>query len=93
MLSTDLADLKAYMAQNPGAVIEDVARERKVTPRAVIEALPAEMLRIGPGNAFAEAMQDIAQWGEVTLILHTTTRSSNSPARSRWARSAAAILI
>jgi len=34
MLSTDLAGLKAYMAENPGAVIEDVARERKVTPRA-----------------------------------------------------------
>ena len=42
MLSTELADLKAYMADNPGAVIEDVARQRKVTPRAVIEALPAD---------------------------------------------------
>ena len=36
MLSTDLADLRAHMAQNPGAVIEDVARERKLSPRAVI---------------------------------------------------------
>lgn len=71
MLSTDLADLRAHMAQNPGAVIEDVARERKVTPRAVIEVLPAEMVRIGRGDAFAVAMQDIAQWGEVTLIVHT----------------------
>jgi heme iron utilization protein len=71
MLSTDLADLKAHMTQNPGAVIEDVARERKVTPRAVIEALPPDMVRIGRGDAFAEAMQDIAQWGEVTLIVHT----------------------
>ena len=43
MLSTELADLKAHMAENPGAVIEDVARQRKVTPRAVVEALPAEM--------------------------------------------------
>ena len=71
MLSTELADLKAYMTDNPGAVIEDVARERKGTARAVLEALPAEMLRVGPGNAFAESMQDIAQWGEVTLIVHT----------------------
>jgi putative heme utilization carrier protein HutX len=71
MLSTDLADLKAHMAQNPGAVIEDVARERKVEPRAVIEALPPEMVHIARGNAFAVAMQDIAQWGEVTLIVHT----------------------
>jgi heme iron utilization protein len=71
MLSTDLADLKAYMADNPGAVIEDVARERKVTPRAVIEALPSSMVRVRGGEHFAAAMQDIAEWGEVTLIVHT----------------------
>ena len=71
MLSTDLADLKTHMAQNPGAVVEDVARERNVAPRAVIEALPPEMVRIGRGDAFVPAMQDIAQWGEVTLIVHT----------------------
>lgn len=70
MLSTKLAGLKAHMAENPGAVIEDVARQRKVTPRAVIEALPAEMVRIG-GGEFAAAMTDIAEWGEVTLIVHT----------------------
>jgi putative heme iron utilization protein len=45
MPSTDLAELKTFMAENPGAVIEDVARERKVTPRAVIEALPEGMAR------------------------------------------------
>ena len=71
MLSTDLADLKAYMAENPGAVIEDVARERKVTPRAVLEALPDTMVRIGAGSEFGAAMNDVAQWGEVTLIVHT----------------------
>ena len=71
MLSTDLADLRAYMADNPGAVIEDVARERNVTPRTVIEALPSSMVRLGGGEHFAAAMQDIAAWGEVTLIVHT----------------------
>ena len=29
MSATGLADLRTYMAENPGAVIEDVARERK----------------------------------------------------------------
>ncbi|MFB9263659.1 heme utilization cystosolic carrier protein HutX [Bradyrhizobium erythrophlei] len=70
MLATELAALKAYMADNPGAVIEDVARERMVTPRAVLEAMPDSMVRIGAG-ALADAMQDIAEWGEVTLIVHT----------------------
>jgi putative heme utilization carrier protein HutX len=71
MLSTELADLKAYMLENPGAVIEDVARDRKVTPRAVLEALPETMVRFGSGGEFAAAMADVAQWGEVTLIVHT----------------------
>jgi heme iron utilization protein len=71
MLSTELAELKAHMLENPGAVIEEVARQRKVTPRAVIEALPTEMVRVGAGSEFASAMQDIAEWGEVTLIVHT----------------------
>ncbi|MET3840756.1 heme utilization cystosolic carrier protein HutX [Bradyrhizobium sp. OAE829] len=72
MSSTQSADLKAYMADNPGAVIEDVARERNVTPRAVIDAMPETMVRIGAGSHFVAAMQDIAQWGEVTLIVHTS---------------------
>ncbi len=71
MLDTELADLRTHMAQNPGAVIEDVARERKATSRAVIEALPSGMARVAPGDAFAAAMGDIAEWGDVTLIVHT----------------------
>ena len=71
MLSMELADLRAYMAENPGAVIEDVARDRKVTPRAVLEALPEAMMRIGAGGEFGAVMNDVAQWGEVTLIVHT----------------------
>jgi len=71
MLSTELADLKAHMADNPGAVIEDVARQRNVTPRTVLEAMPEAMVRIRSGSEFAAAMGDIAQWGEVTLIVHT----------------------
>jgi putative heme utilization carrier protein HutX len=72
MTTALLDDLKTHMRENPGAVIEDVARARNVTPRAVIEALPPEMVRIGGGaDAFVSAMQDIATWGEVTLIVHT----------------------
>src|SRR3954467_13958425 len=71
MLSTELADLKAYMTDNPGAVIEDVARERKITPRAVLEALPEAMVRIGAGAEFGAAMNGGGQWGAAPLIVHT----------------------
>jgi len=63
--------LQSAMRDNPGAVIEDVARQHGVTPRNVIEALPEEMRRIKSGEHFVAAMQDIAGWGEVTLIVHT----------------------
>jgi heme iron utilization protein len=71
MPSIELDGLKAYMADNPGAVIEDVARTHAVTSRAVIAALPDRMVRIGGGEQFAAAMADIAEWGDVTLIVHT----------------------
>lgn len=71
MAGTTVSDLKAYLAENPGAVIEDAARDHGVSPRTVIEALPSDMVKFREGSAFAEAMQDIAQWGDVTLIVHT----------------------
>src|SRR5205823_13370170 len=36
-----------------------------------LEALPDTMVRLGPGSEFGAAMNDVAQWGEVTLIVHT----------------------
>ncbi len=63
--------LRAHMAENPGAVIETVASERGVTPRAVIEALPETMRSIADGARFEPLMQEIANWGDVTFIVHT----------------------
>lgn len=71
MLNADLASLRAHMAENPNAVIETIARERKVTPRAVIEALPENMVRFHNADRFIAVMQDVAEWGDVTLIVHT----------------------
>jgi putative heme utilization carrier protein HutX len=67
-LKTDLA---AALAADPGVVIETAAKEHGATPRAVVEALPAALRRFAPASGFADAMKDIAAWGEVTLIVHT----------------------
>jgi hypothetical protein len=58
MLSTDLADLKAHMAENPGAVIEDVARDRKVTARYATGSHTGEMTPHFASGAGAELFSD-----------------------------------
>jgi putative heme utilization carrier protein HutX len=65
------ASLDARLAAEPGAMLESVAKEYGVTLRRATEALPAALRRFAPGSAFIEAMTEVAQWGEVTVILHT----------------------
>ena len=64
-------ELVRHMAENPGAVFEQAAKDFATTPRAAVEALPAEMRRFAAGAAFVDAMHDISTWGDVTLIVHT----------------------
>jgi putative heme utilization carrier protein HutX len=63
--------LETAVAGDPGVVIERLAAEYGVRPRAVVEALPLAMRQFVPGDAFLAIMNDVAQWGEVTLIVHT----------------------
>ncbi|MEW6450387.1 MAG: heme utilization cystosolic carrier protein HutX [Pseudomonadota bacterium] len=63
--------LRADLAADPGIIIEKAAKERGVTLRTVVEALPEEMRRFAPGEAFIEVMGEVAKWGDVTVIIHT----------------------
>jgi len=71
MLAPAKPELVRYLADNPGAVIEEAAKLHAVPPRDVVEALPAELRRFAPADAFVLVMHDIATWGDVTLIVHT----------------------
>jgi heme iron utilization protein len=71
LASAAMTELARVMADNPGGVIETVAKEHDVTPRAVVEALPDSMRRFAPAETFVETMTDVAKWGDVTLIIHT----------------------
>ena len=71
MLAPAKPELVRYLSENPGAVIEEAAKLHAVTPREVVEALPAEMRRFAPADSFTTAMHDVATWGDVTLIIHT----------------------
>jgi putative heme utilization carrier protein HutX len=64
-------DLVRLLAENPDAIVEEVAKAQNATAREVVEALPEDMRKFAPGTAFIDAMQDIGAWGDVTLIVHT----------------------
>lgn len=70
-VNAPLPPLQQLLADNPSLLFEDIARERGVTLRSVVEALPRQMRRFAPGSAFVAAMTDIGLWGEVTVIVHS----------------------
>ena len=63
--------LTQAMRDDPGAIVEQVAKDYDVSPREVVTAMPEAMRRFAPGDAFVPALKDIAGWGEVTVIVHT----------------------
>ncbi len=64
-------ELSDFITDNPGALVEQVAKDYGVTTRDVVAALPAAMRRFAPGGAFVDVLTDMADWGDVTLIIHT----------------------
>ena len=70
-MSANAAALRAKLAAEPGAIVETVAKETGATLREVVEALPNEMRRFAPAAAFVPVMDDVAKWGNVTVIIHT----------------------
>lgn len=65
------AALRTALQQNPGAVLEDVAREHGVRPLDVVSALPDHEAVLVDGGAFVEVMGEMTGWGEVTVIVNT----------------------
>lgn len=71
MQQPDKNTLAAAMADNPAAVLEEVAHQHNATTRAVLEALPEGLCAFADGAHFADVMTDISRWGDVTFLVHT----------------------
>lgn len=63
--------LRVALADNPDGILESLAAQHQVSLQTVIDCLPAQVRRQAPGSAFIDAFEDIASWGDVTLIVHT----------------------
>ncbi len=63
--------IRAAIAGNPTGALEDIAAKAGTTPLAVLDALPEGEVVSVPGERFAEVMEDITNWGEITFIVNT----------------------
>lgn len=67
----DLDAIRRELAENPGGILESTASQHGLSLQAVVELLPQEMWARVPGDLFVEVMQDLTEWGDVTVIAHT----------------------
>ncbi len=66
-----LAAVAARFAASTDGVIEEIAAEHGLTPREVAGCLPEAAGFSLPGRLFREIMNDVADWGAVTFLVHT----------------------
>lgn len=66
-----LAVVTARFAESTDGVIETIAAEHGLTPREVAGCLPGSTGIRVPGDLFQEIMHDVAEWGPVTVLVHT----------------------
>ncbi|MCG6121497.1 MAG: heme utilization cystosolic carrier protein HutX [Microvirga sp.] len=64
--------IRAALAVKPDGVLEAVARDCGAPLSAILEALPPGEAAFVDGARFEELWQDLATWGEVLLIVHTS---------------------
>jgi putative heme utilization carrier protein HutX len=69
--SIELDHVRRELAENPGGILEATASRHGLPLQTVVECLPGEMWRGFAGDRFIEVMQDLAEWGPVTVVAHT----------------------
>lgn len=69
--SPDLNALRRELADNPGGILESTATQHGLPLQTVVELLPRPMWARAPGELFVDVMQDLSEWGSVTVIAHT----------------------
>lgn len=62
---------RSLLAAKPDGLIEAVAREAKVSTRAVLELLPEVQRQFVAPERFEDVWKELATWGTVLFLMHT----------------------
>ena len=65
------AAVAAVLAENPDGVVEAIAARAGVSPRVVLDHLPAGAAVPVHHEKFADIWRELAGWGDVLFIVHT----------------------
>lgn len=65
------ARIHAALAENPGAVLEDIAQRFGVSMRTLIGLLPKGEAVSVPGECFEQVMGEMTNWGPLTFLINT----------------------
>ncbi len=64
--------LREHLSAHPDAILERVAAEYNLTLLDVLRCFPEGFVIEREGDGFIAALQAIANWGDVTTIIHTS---------------------
>lgn len=63
--------IRKSLADDPGAVLDYVAKEHNVTAADIVACLPEEQATVIDGSQFETVMRTMSDWGDVTFLVHT----------------------
>lgn len=67
----DKETVRARLQENPGVILEALARNSGFSMAELIELLPEEMWKWTDGSRFIEIMQMLSKLGKMTLVMNT----------------------
>jgi len=63
--------IRQAIAEKPDGILESLAAEFAVPVQTVIECVPGNGVTRIDGSRFVDVLTDIAEWGDITFIVHT----------------------
>lgn len=63
--------LRRQLADDPGGILEAITARAGVGLYTVVTCLPQQMRAFAEGALAEAALEDISEWGEVTMLVHT----------------------
>lgn len=65
------AAIQASLQENPGAVLDYLAKEHDVSAADIVSCLPEHEASVVDGDLFERVMLAMTEWGDITFLVHT----------------------